>query len=111
MTREEIAIPVKNKVLLKKLVNTLDKKYGDLYIPQKYSLNESLGIAQIVRMGSTAGKNSGLKSNDYVLYDYFAVYADNPEYVLIDVSNIILQLTEDEAYNYVNNSVIQKKEN
>ena len=103
-------IPVKNKVLLRNLVATLDKKYGDLYLPQAYDKNASMGVAQIEKMGSTAGIDTGLKVGDYVLYDYFAVYQDYPEYVLIDVKNIIVQLTKEEADNYTNNSVIWTEE-
>ena len=52
-------------------------------------------------------KKSGLKENDYVLYDYFAVYQNFPDYVLIDVENIILQVTEEEANEYIDSYVIQ----
>lgn len=42
--------PVGTTILLKKLVNTLDKKYGNILIPQSYAKNASLGIAQIISL-------------------------------------------------------------
>jgi co-chaperonin GroES (HSP10) len=95
--------PCGDKVLLKKLINTLNKKYGDILIPQEHMKNQSFGVAQVVDLGSSYSiKDSGIKIGDYVLYDYFSVYNDNPEYVLTKIENIILQLSEDEALKYKN---------
>ena len=100
------AKPLGELVLLKKLVKTLDKKYGDILLPQSVSKNASLGIAQIIDLGDKA-KELGLAINNYVLYDYYSVFENNPEYVLTRAENIILKLTDTEKDNYINNYVIK----
>lgn len=103
---DENTKPIGTRVLLKKLVNTLDKKYGNIYLPHTHAQNCSLGIAQIIKLGESA-KDSGLQENDYVLYDYYSVFSNMPEYVLTNVENIILQVTEEEAERYINNYVLK----
>lgn len=100
------AKPLSDLVLLKKLVKTLDKKYGDIFIPQSVSKNASLGVAQVIDLGNKA-KELGINVNDYVLYDYYSVFENNPEYVLTKVENIILKITDTEKDNYINNCVIK----
>lgn len=100
------AKPLGELVLLKKLVKTLDKKYGDIFIPQSVSKNASLGVAQVIDLGNKA-KELGINVNDYVLYDYYSVFENNPEYVLTKVENIILKITDSEKDNYINNCVIK----
>lgn len=102
---DENTVPVGSCVLLKKLVNTLDKKCGNIYLPHTHAQNCSLGIAQIIKLGEEA-KKVGLKENDYVLYDYYSVFSNMPDYVLTNVENIILQVTEAEAEHYKNNFVL-----
>jgi len=98
---------VGTKVLLKKLVPTLDKKYGDILIPQSINKNNSFGIAKICELGTDKSfEELGLSVGDFVLYDYFSVYNDNKEYVITNNENIILKLTEEEATDLINNSVI-----
>lgn len=95
--------PCGDKVLLKKLINTLNKKYGDILIPQDVGKNMSFGVAKVVEIGSSESiKDSGIKKGNYVLYDYYSVYHDNPEYVITKIENIILQLTKEEALKYKN---------
>lgn len=90
-----------DKVVLKKLINTLNKKYGDILIPHDVAKNMSFGVAEVIDLGSSESiKDSGLKIGDYVLYDYYSVYNDNKEYVITKIENIILQLTEEEAIKY-----------
>ncbi len=105
MSYSETMKPLGDKVLLKKLVPTLDKKYGDILLPQSNNKNGSLGVAQVIDLGSDAEK-MGLKKNDYVLYDYFSVYHNNQEFVITRVENVFLSLTEEEANDYANNYVI-----
>ena len=100
-------IPIGNKVILKKLVKTLDKRYGDIIIPHSVDKNLSLGVAEIIDLGSKAKKEINLSPGDYVLYDYYSVYEDNPIYVITNAENIIVVLTKDEALNYANNYVIK----
>lgn len=99
----DIMKPCGDKVLLKKLINTLNKKYGDILIPQDVGKNMSFGVAEVVDLGSSESiKDSGLRVGDFVLYDYYSVFNDNPEYVLTKIENIILQLTPEEASKYQN---------
>ena len=98
--------PIGEMVLLKKLVSTLDKKYGNILIPHSYAKNASLGIAQIIDLGDIA-KETGLHINDYVLYDYYSVFENNQDYVITKVENIIVILDETEKNNYINNYVIK----
>lgn len=101
----ETVKPIGELVLLKKLVKTLDKKYGNIFIPQSVSKNASLGIAQIVDLGDKA-KELGISIGDYVLYDYYSVFENNPEFVLTKAENIILKVTEEEKDHYINNYII-----
>lgn len=95
--------PCGDKVLLKKLINTLNKKYGDILIPQDVGKNMSFGVAKVIDLGTSESiQDSGLKIGDYVLYDFYSVFNDNPEYVITKIENIILQITEKEAIKYQN---------
>lgn len=108
MEYNENMIPVGTRVLLRKLVHTLDKKYGNIILPQSVSLNSSLGLAQIVKLGTHKEiELSGLKIGDYVLYDYFSVFENNQELVLTNVENIILRLTKEEADTFLEGYVIK----
>ena len=66
--------PVGEIVLLKKLVPTLDKKYGDIFIPHTSDKNLQMGVAQIVDMGDKAKETTGLNIGDYVFYDYYSAF-------------------------------------
>lgn len=99
-------IPIGQKILLKKLVKTLDKKYGNIFIPHSVEKNQSMGIAEVIDLGNEAKKETNLKSGDFVLYDYYSVYENNSVYVITNAENIILYLTKDEAEYYINNCVI-----
>ena len=98
--------PIGNKVLLKKLVKKLDKKYGDIIIPHSVGQNCSLGVAEILDLGNKAKEETNLSIGNYVLYDYYSVYEDKPIYVITNAENIIVVLTKEEADNYVKNNVI-----
>lgn len=100
--------PVGDIVLLKKLVPTLDKKYGDIFIPHTSDKNCSMGVAEIVNMGDKAKQATGLNIGDLVLYDYYSVFENYPVYVVTRAENLIAKLTEEEANNYTNNYVINK---
>lgn len=100
--------PVGDVVLLKKLVPTLDKKYGDIFIPHSSDKNCSMGVAEIVDMGDKAKQATGLNIGDFVLYDYYSAFGNYPEYVVTRGENILARITKDEANNYTNNYVINK---
>ena len=108
MEINEKSKPVGEMVLLKKLVPTLDKKYGDIFIPHTSDKNCSMGVAEIVDMGDKAKQATGLNNGDFVLYDYYSVFSNNPEYVVTRAENLIVRLTKEEAENYTNNYVIDK---
>lgn len=94
-------------VLIKKLVNTLDKKYGDIFIPQSINKNQAFGIGQVLELGKDQEIiESGVKVGDYILYDYFSVYHDNPDIVVTKVENIILILSEEEKNIMLSNCVL-----
>ena len=100
--------PVGDIVLLKKLVPTLDKKYGDIFIPHSSDKNCSMGVAEIVDMGDKAKQATGLNKGDYVLYDYYSVFGNNKDYVVTRAENLIARITKEEADNYTKNYVINK---
>ena len=94
----KIIKPTTDKVLLQKIVNKGNKKYGDIIIPHEVSQNSSLGVAKVIDLGTSDSiKDSGIKIGDYVLYDYYSAYKDNKEYIITKIENIILQLSEFEA--------------
>lgn len=94
------------KVLLKKCVKTLNKKYGNIILPHDVDKNSSLGVAIIGDLGSEAKKQTQLNVGDYVLYDYYSVFENNDVYVITNAENIIVRLTKEEADNYINNYVL-----
>ena len=65
-----------------------------------------MGIAEILDLGNKAKEETNLSIGNYVLYDYYSVYEDNPIYVITKAENIIVVLTKEEADNYVKNYVI-----
>ena len=102
----EVAKPVGDTVVLKKLVPTLDKRYGNIILPHSINKNESMGVAKVIDMGKKAYE-TGLKKDDYVLYDYYSVYENKMDYVITRVENIILIIDEEQAKEIVNSHVIQ----
>ena len=100
--------PVGDMVLLKKLVPTLDKKYGDIFIPHTIDKNASMGVAQIVDLGEQAKEQTALKKGDYIMYDYYSAFGNYPEYVITRAENLILKLTKAEAEHYANSYLINK---
>lgn len=103
--------PLGDIVLLEKLVKTMDKKYGNILIPHTTDKNYSMGVAKVIDLGREAKEQTNLNIGDYVLYDYYSVFGNNPIYVITKAENIILQLTEEQANNYKNNFVIDNYEN
>lgn len=100
--------PVGQMVLLKKLVPTMDKKYGNILIPHTSDKNCSMGVAEIVDLGKEAQEQTALKKGDFVLYDYYSAYGNFPVYVLTKAQNLIVKLTKTEADNFASNYVINK---
>ena len=65
--------PVGKMVLLKKLKSTL------------------------VKLGNKITNEDGINVDDYVMYDYYSVFEDGPEYVITRSENIFMKVTEEEA--------------
>ena len=84
-----------------------EHKIGDIIIPdsKKYA-NNKMGVGKILEIGNNAKKETNLKIGDYVLYDYYSAYDNNGKNILTRFDNIIFQLTEDEAYQYLNSSLL-----
>ncbi len=93
----ETIIPLNKKILMKKLKPTLDKKVGDIFVPYLKEKNTAIGTAEIIAVGSKITIEDGISIGDKVMYDYYSVYEDGKSYVLIDLENIIMKLTEEEA--------------
>lgn len=100
--------PVGEMVLLKKLVPTLDKKYGNILIPHSSDKNCSMGVAEIIDLGQEAKKQTNLNKGDYVLYDYYSAFGNYPVYVITKAQNLLVKLNKTEAENFTNNYIINK---
>lgn len=90
-------------VLIEKLTEDCLRKSHGLYIPDPAKFkNNKIGVGKIIDLGKKAKENLGIDINDYVLYDYFSVFDDKGMCVLTKYENIIMQLSEDEAYKFLN---------
>lgn len=89
--------PVGNMVLLKKLKPTLERHYGDIVVPYITNKNTAIGVAKIVKLGNKITNEDGINVDDYVMYDYYSVFEDGPEYVITRSENIFMKVTEEEA--------------
>lgn len=97
---------VGDKILLKKCVKIMHKKYGNIILPHDVNKNSSLCVATVYKLGAQAEKNTKLNIGDYVLYDYYSAYENNDVYVITNSENVIVRLTQQEANNYINNYVL-----
>lgn len=95
--------PVGDCLLIEKLAeDTLRKSHG-LFIPQPAKLkNNKIGVGKVLAISKKAATETKINVDDYVLYDYFSVFDDKGKNVLTKYENIIMQLTEDEAYKFLN---------
>ena len=84
-------------VLLKKLKPTLERHYGDIVVPYITNKNTAIGVAKIVKLGNKITNEDGINVDDYVMYDYYSVFEDGPEYVITRSENIFMKVTEEEA--------------
>ena len=89
--------PVGKMVLLKKVKPNLERHYGDIVVPYITNKNTAIGVAKIVKLGNKITDEDGIMVNDFVLYDYYSVYEDGPEYVITKSENIYMKVDEDEA--------------
>lgn len=93
-------------ILIEK-INNEEHKIGDIIIPdsKKYA-NNKIGVGKILEIGKNAKKETNLNINDFVLYDYYSAYDNNGKHILIRYDNIILQLTEEDAFKYLNSNLL-----
>ena len=94
-------------VLIEKLQKPDFKKIGDIYIPEseKYK-NQKMGVGIIRRVGKEAQEEYNVNVGDYVLYDYYSAHGDNKDSIITNAENLILQLTKEEAYKFINGDLI-----
>ena len=89
--------PIGKMVLLKKVKASLERHYGNIIVPYLKNKNTAIGVARIVKLGPKITEQDGLHENDYVMYDYYSVFNDGPEYVITRSENIFMKITEQEA--------------
>ena len=89
--------PVGKMVLLKKLKPTLERHYGDIVVPYITNKNTAIGVAIVIKLGNKITDEDGINVDDYVMYDYYSVFEDGPEYVITRSENIFMKVTEEEA--------------
>ena len=94
------------KVLIEKLQKTDLRCVGGIYVPEsKESQNLKIGVGKILDLGDEAKETYSLNVGDYVLYDYYSAFGDWKETIITNGENIILQLTEKEANDFLNRSL------
>ena len=84
-----------------------EHKAGDIIIPdsKKYA-NNKIGVGKVLELGRTAKNETKLAEGDYVLYDYYSAYNDTSQNILTKYENIILQLSEEEAYKFLRSELL-----
>lgn len=85
-----------NKVVIKKLEKVHERKYGDLYLPDKEDINQRMTKGEVISIGPNA-INQGFKEGDIVLYDTLSVYQDFHPIVVTKAENIILIFKDKET--------------
>lgn len=99
----EKVIPVGECVLIEKLTEDCLRKSHGLYIPDPAKFkNNKIGVGKVIGISKKAKSALSIDVNDYVLYDYYSVFDDKGKNVLTKYENIFMQLTEEEAHNFLN---------
>jgi len=103
LTYYESMKPVGECLLIEKLTEDNLRKSHGLYIPEvAKQLNNKIGVGKVIALSKKAKEETNINENDYVLYDYFSANDDNGKHILTKYENIIMQLSEDEAYKFLN---------
>lgn len=93
-------------VLIEKMEND-EHKVGDIIIPDsKQYANNKIGVGKLLELGEVAKKELQLSEGDYVLYDYYSAYDDSGKNILTKYDNIIMQMTESEANDFMNGTLV-----
>ncbi len=97
---------VGEKVLIEKLQKEDLNKIDGIYIPdsKKYQ-NSKIGVGKIIDITDDTAEKYMIHKGDYVLYDYYSAFGDWKEAVITNAENIIFQLTEKEAYDFLNGTL------
>ena len=90
-------------VLVKKLtLDDLQIRNG-VYVPETAeNKNLKMGIGQILMITDEESKSTGLKKDDYILYDYYSANGDWKDNIITKSENIILKLSKEEADRFLN---------
>jgi co-chaperonin GroES (HSP10) len=97
---------VGDKILIEKLQKNDLRCIDGIYVPESKSYkNCKIGVGKILDLGDGAKEKYSLNVGDYVLYDYYSAHGDWKETIITDGENIILQLTEQEASEFLNGSL------
>lgn len=98
--------PIGNCILIEKMMENDLRKSHDLYIPQSKKFeNNKIGIGKVLDLSKKAAEETGIKQNDYVLYDYYSAFDDNAINILTNYENVLMILTEKEAKQFLNGSL------
>ena len=98
--------PVGNCVLIKKMLENEFRKSHDLFIPQSKKFeNNKIGIGKVLGISKIAEEKTGVKTGNYVLYDYYSAFDDSSINILTNYENLIMVVTEEEAKLFLNGSL------
>ena len=95
--------PIGNCVLIKKMTEDCLRKSHGLFIPQSKKFeNNKIGVGKVLDISKIAAEKTGVKRNDFVLYDYYSAYNDKAINILTNYENLIMVLSEEEAIKFLN---------
>jgi co-chaperonin GroES (HSP10) len=93
-------------VLIEKFKNS-EHKVGDIIIPDaKQYLNNKMEPGKIIQIGRKAKEMTSLEVGDYVLYDFCSAFSSVGLNVITHCENIIMQVTEEEAGQFLNGELL-----
>lgn len=84
-----------------------EHKAGDIIIPdsKKYA-NNKIGVGKILEIGKKAQEETKLNVGDYILFDFYSAFHKSKINVIISFENVMLQLNEVEAKEFLNGSLL-----
>jgi co-chaperonin GroES (HSP10) len=98
---------VGDKVFIRKLRRDDMKCIDGIFVPDSKSYqNSKMGVGEIIGLGDEAKEKLNLKEGDYILYDYYSAHGDWKDRVITNGENVILQLTEKEANDFLNGTLV-----
>ena len=95
-------------VLIEKIEKDDLRQEEGIYIP-RLSVNEyencRIGVGKILKIGDKTAEDNGLKAGDFVMYDYHGAHNPKDNFVITNVENVFMQVTEEEANAFLNGSL------